>query len=229
MEVGFGYLRGDLVEGSEDVVGGDHHRLGRGARDASPGSEDLVPGDPGCYAISGEDGFDRLAASGLKDAELGEPFKRVGGCRSVLAGGGEEEVKAGFAGFEDGLALGWDTGGVVPLHQGHHGAGHVARHAGAAAFELGDEGGRKGGGDLGGGFGRGGQLGHGRHYTFAPRYWTFRPRGSLRRHFADIDHGDPPGAQLCFLTNSSMRRQASSPASFHWAKPRSKKLCGAPS
>src|SRR5258708_20397733 len=118
MEVGFGYLRGDLVEGSEDVVGGDHHRLGRGARDASPGSEDLVPGDPGCYAISGEDGFDRLAASGLKDAELGDPSKLFAGRRSCLARGGEEEVKAGFAGFDDGLALWWDPGGFVPQHHG---------------------------------------------------------------------------------------------------------------
>ncbi len=35
--------------------------------------------------------------------------------------------------------------------------------------------------------------------------------------------------QLWRLTNSSMRRQASSQASFHCSKPRSKKLWGAPS
>src|SRR5258708_925726 len=178
MEVGFGYLRGDLVEGGEYVVGGDHHRLGRGARDASPGSEDLVPGDPGCDAISGEDGFDRLAASGLKDAELGDPSELFAGRRSCLARGGEKEVKAGLAGFDDGLALRWDAGGVVPLHQGHHGAGHVAGHAGAAAFELGDEGGRKGGGGFSrGGFGRGGQLGHPLHYRFLPSFstWGLKP------------------------------------------------------
>ncbi len=110
VQVRFRHLGGDLVERGEHVVRREHDRLGRCVRMAAPGAEDRVPGDACRDAVGGEDWLDRLAASRLEDAELGDSSQLFVGRGAGVAGGGEEEVEPGLAGSCDGLSLRRDTG-----------------------------------------------------------------------------------------------------------------------
>src|ERR1700674_2548622 len=94
VQVGLGHLCRHLVQGGEDVVGGDHDRLGSCLWVTPPCAKDRVPRNAGRDAISIQDRFDRLAAARLQDAELGHPAKLLGSGGARFAGGSQEQVEA---------------------------------------------------------------------------------------------------------------------------------------
>ena len=110
VQIRFGDLGRHLVKRGENVVGNEHDRLGSRLRVATPGAQDLIPCDARGHAVGGEDGLDRLAAPGLEDAQLRDApqlFLRRG---PGFTRGGEEEIKAGLARPDDGVALRRDAG-----------------------------------------------------------------------------------------------------------------------
>src|SRR5207249_11953329 len=66
------HLCGDLVESAEDVVGGEHDRLGGRLRVTAPRGKDRVPSDARRDAICVQYRLDRLAAACLQDPERSE-------------------------------------------------------------------------------------------------------------------------------------------------------------
>ena len=64
-------------------------------------AQDGVPRDSGRDPIRVQDRFDRLATACLEDAQLGDAAKLLRGGGSRFAGGGQEQVEAGFAGPRD--------------------------------------------------------------------------------------------------------------------------------
>ncbi len=142
-EIGAGHLRGHLVEGREDVVGGHHHGFGVGLPGLPPGGQDGAPGDLGGDPVGGQHGLDRLRAAGLVDAQLGHPAELLGGRCARVPSGRQEEVEARFAGLGDGFRRGRRAGRVVPPDLAHDGPRHMPREARPPALDEGHQGSRQ--------------------------------------------------------------------------------------
>src|SRR5258708_39912570 len=97
MQVRLRDFRSHLVESRENVVGGEHDRFRGRLGMAAPRAQDLFPGDSGCDSISRQDGFDRLAATRLEDAELSHAAELLRSGRPGLTRGGEKQVEPRFA------------------------------------------------------------------------------------------------------------------------------------